>query len=580
MNLVPPLVIALLLSSAAFLPVVQRWRPARVPLFAFLGTLAAALVWLAAAGSLPLSVTLSRWPETLALLPWQWQVDEIAWLLSALWLLLLAAALLVGAAVHLDPLAAQESDGQLPAAVTTLWPALRPWWPAVQPGLLLLLGATGLIATWSASLVGIVTGWTLLAATWIVLLLLATPFEASRRGSSGPPVGLLVRLGAGFSGPLFVWLAAAALPVTVNRGGQLAEIGQWPLPAGAWLLLAAVWQMGIFPLHLWRPLDCRLPAYTAALLHTAPALAGLSLLVRLVSATDVALSFGLPLTALGLLGLLVGVAMSWSVAADKARAVAALALGHASIVLLVGMWAGGEALLLEARVLLIGTGLLFLSTVAQNGDRPAWYTAGTMVAVAALAGLPFTAGFTGRAALYNAWLADGRFLLVLVSVLLHIPLLATAFYITWGKQPGAAAHGVTLTSLRLGLLPPAVALPEREKWPGLLVAGALLLPAMALIKGSGLPLADVHFFTWPALLVPAVAGVILLRYLPFLRETQMALRQVVGLDLPLGRLYGTVGRLLATAGSALRETAAILEGEAGLLWLILLLLLFWVAWIM
>jgi hypothetical protein len=579
MNLVPLLVIALLLSSAVSLPVIQRWRPALVPRFAFLGAAAAGLLWLTAAGSLPLSVTLSTWPEALALPAWQWQVDDVAWLLSALWLLLLAAGLLIHTAVHLEPLPEEEPGGEASIA-EQLWPSVQSLWPAVQPGLLLLLGAAGLIATWSASLAGMVTGWTALAATWIGLLLLATPFRETRRGIGGPPAGLLVRLGAGLSAPLFVWLAAAALPVSVNRGGELAEIGRWPLPAAAWLLLAAVWQMGIFPLHMWRPLDCRLPAYSAALLHTAPALAGLALLVRLVSATDVALSFGLPLTALGLLGLLVGVAMSWSVAADKTRAVAALALGHASVVLLVGMWAGGEALLLEARVLLIGTGVLFLSTVAQQSDRPAWYAAGPVLAVAAVAGLPLTAGFTGRAALYNAWLADGRFILVLVSALLHIPLLATAFYIAWWKHAGTAAHGAGLSSLSVGLLPPTVTLPEREKWPGLLVAAALFLPALALVKGSGLPLAEVRFITWLALLAPVVGGVILLRHLPFLRETQLAFRQVVGLDLPLARLYQNVGRLLAAAGSALREAAAILEGEGGMVWLLLLLLLFWAAWVM
>jgi hypothetical protein len=580
MNHVPLFVLALLLGGATLLPAVQRWWPARMPQVAFLTAATTSLVWLLAAGFLPLSLTFSEWPVALSLLPWQGLVDEVAWLLSALWLLLLAAALLVHAATSLAPEAhRQDANGQPVTGERLLWPALEPVRPALQPALLLLLGATGLIAVWSNSLAGILTGWTLLAAIWILLLLLATPLKESRHGSGEPPGHLLVRLGAGLSAPVFLWLAAAALPAAVNGGGLLSEIGQWPLWASAWLLLAAVWQMGIFPLHLWRPLNWRLSPYTAALIHTAPALAGLSLLIRLVTATDVALSFGLPLTAIGLLGLLAGAAMSWSVTGERLRVVAALALAHASLVLLVGMWTGGQALLVEARVLLIGIGLLFLSAGAKNEPRPAWYVVGPLLAAASLAGLPLTAGFTGRAALYNAWLDDGRFVLVLVSVLLHIPLLATAFYIAWRSRPGDVSGGITPVSLNLGLLPKEMALPEREKWPGLLAAVALLLPAITLITPSRLAFAEVRFVTWLAILAPVAAGAVLLRYLPLLREGQLALRQVVDLDLPLGWLYETVGRALAAAGSALREAAAILEGEGGMLWLVVLLVILWLAWL-
>jgi hypothetical protein len=584
MNNVPLFVLALLLGGAALLPAVHRWWPARVPQVAFLTAATTSLVWLLAAGFLPLSLTFSEWPVALSLLPWQGLVDEVAWLLSALWLLLLAAALLVSVATSLAPEARrQDANGQPATGETLLWPALEPVRPALQPVLLLLLGATGLIAFWSNSLAGILTGWTLLAAIWILLLLLATPLKESRHGSGERPGHWLVRLGAGLSAPIFLWLAAAALaaalPAAVNRGGLLAEIGQWPLRASAWLLLAAVWQMGIFPVHLWRPLDWHLPPYMAALIHTAPAVAGLSLLIRLVNATDVALSFGLPLTAIGLLGLLAGAVMSWSVTGERLRVVAALALAHASLVLLVGMWAGGEALLVEARVLLIGIGLLFLSAAAQNEPRPAWYVVGPLLAAASLAGLPLTAGFTGRAALYNAWLDDGRFVLVLVSVLLHIPLLATAFYIAWRSRPGAVSGAITPVSWKLGLLPKGMALPEHEKWPGLLAAVALLLPAITLITPSRLAFAEVRFVTWLAILAPVAAGAVLLRYLPLLREGQLALRQVVDLDFPLAWLYQNVGRALAAAGSALREAATVLEGEGGMLWLIVLLVILWLAWL-
>lgn len=579
MNNVPFLVIALLLGAAALLPVVHGWRPSRTAELAFLAAAVAGLIWLVAGRFLPLSLTFSNWPAALSLLPWQWRIDDVAWLLSALWLLLLVAALMVNAFLGLTPRAGQSNDGPAQGGGFPRWPTLEPLRPLFQPVLLLLLGASGLVAVWSDSLAGIVTGWTLLAAVWLLLLLLVAPVKEPRRDNDNTPVRLLVRLGAGLSAPLFLWLAVAALPETANRGGLLSEIGQWPVTASAWLLLAAVWQMGIFPLHLWRPLDCHLPPYVAALIHMAPALAGLSLLIRLVTATDIALGFSLPLTALGLLGLLVGATMGWSVAGDKTRAAAALALGHASLTFLVGMWAGGEALLAEARVLLVGGGLLFLAAAAQNVGRPAWFVAGPLLAVASLAGLPLTAGFAGRAALYNTWLENGRFILVLVAALLHIPLLATAFYIAWRGRPELVSGGASPLGLRIGLLPASATLPDRDKWPGLLLAVTLLLVALSLISRDGVPLAEVRLVTWLALLAPVVASAALLHYQPQLREVQVALRQIMGLDLPLAGLYDNVGRALSVAGSGLREAAAILEGEGGMLWLILLLVLFWLAWL-
>jgi hypothetical protein len=567
MNNVPLLVIALLVMGTALLPAVYLWRPARLSGVAFLVAAAAGLIWLPAGRLLPLSFTFSNWPAALSLPAWHWSVDEVAWLLSALWLLLLVAALLINATLGLPGTAGSSSDDQVAVG-------LLPVWPALQPALLLLLGAAGLISVWSDSLAGLLSGWTLLAAVWILLFLLAGPLKESRRGSENTPARLLVRLGAGLSAPLFLWLAAAALPEGTHRGGLLAEIAQWPLPVTAWLLLAAAWQMGIFPLHLWRPLDWRLPPHVAALIHVAPALAGLSLLIRLVTATGVALDFGLPLTALGLLGVLAGAVMAVSITADKVRATAALALGHAGLAFLVGMWAGGEALLAEARVLLVAAGLLFLSVTAQDSARPPWFAAGPLLAAAALVGLPLTAGFAGRAALYQAWLDNGRIILVLVSTLLHIPLLAAAFQIAWGSRP--ISGGVAPVNMKFGLLPAAVMLPEREQWRGLLPAVALLLPAMTLVSASGL---EAHLVVWLALLAPLLAAVALLRYVPQLRDGQRALRQVVGLELPLGHLFQNVGRLLAVAGYGLRQATTILEGEGGMLWLLLLLVVFWLAWL-
>ncbi|MCI0398817.1 MAG: hypothetical protein L0322_28345, partial [Chloroflexi bacterium] len=379
----------------------------------------ALLAVLLAGLALPLDLTLSRWPAIAQLPPWTLHLDQTNWGLSLAWLLLVLAV-----SFALPRVGRVGEPNSAPSPAGLLW-----------------LAAAGLVALWAGSPAALLAGWALLALAWVAFLSTATHPPLNLAHWPRPPAFLLLAL-------LLAWLAAGSLP---ERPAAALATEQWPAQAKGWLFLAAVVQLGAFPLHGWRPLGRPLPAAPAALAHVAPAAGGVLLLAHLAPAAAIAPLYAFLATAFGLLGLFVAAILAWSHADRPEWVAAAVALGQAGLLLLVAAWAGREAVLAEGRVFILATGLLFLAAV-QPRPRPLWARAGFLLAVAALAGLPLTAGFTGRAALYTAWLANGRAFLLLLAALVQIPLVAAAFRLAWRDDQPAPAftlsppHLVTLST--------------------------------------------------------------------------------------------------------------------------------------
>jgi formate hydrogenlyase subunit 3/multisubunit Na+/H+ antiporter MnhD subunit len=263
------------------------------------------------------------------------------------------------------------------------------------------------------------------------------------------------------------------------------------------------------------------------------------------------------LTVLGLLGMVVGASLALTHIQRPGWSAAALSLALVSVIAMIGTWAGSGAVLASTRVLILGLGGLFI-VAGWQGTRPKWLVAASLIFVAALAGLPLTAGFYGLASLYNAWFTDGRFIVVLAVALLFMLLIAAGTAIAWPKKPGEDRI----------LLPPI----------GQAQYGfALMLLVIGLFALPGLPLSDIRAVTWLAILIPAVAGFALSRYISQVHDVQDALRGAFHLNLPVVRLGSAFERLLAGAGVVIRESAAILEGEGGLLWLLILVVVLWLA---
>ena len=197
-------------------------------------------------------------------------------------------------------------------------------------------------------------------------------------------------------------------------------------------------------------------------------------------------------------------------------------------------------------LLAVGT-LLLAARVAETGVLE---KVGPLLALAALAGFPFTAGFAGRAAVYDAWYAGGRGLLVLVTALLHVPFLAAALLLVWDRAPARANR-------------------RRQLVTGL----TLLLPALGLLGISGLGNASI--VAWLAILLPIESAVLLVYYLDETDTARQMVRDALSLPFDLRPFLRPVKSAARTLALSLHQAVALLEGERGLLWLLLILLFIW-----
>lgn len=518
--------VLLFLASVGAATVALYFRPHLVnALLPAVGTILL-IVLLPAKTRIPAEVLVR--PGEIGTLPsWSWQMSNAAWWLNFSLLLLVIAAGL--------------TQWARPSQTTS---------PLLSVTLSLLLVSSTLIATIAVSWPALLSAWVLLAGVWFLLLNL----NANSSGKSTVALGPLFFLGAG---PLLLWLALLTLPQASGTTGL--DVRAWPTLTRSLLLLAALLQLGAFPFHFWRPLSRRwqrrspqiLPLSTV-LAHTAPVIAGAALLARLEAATDISLAFALPLTLAGLFGLLWAANTAWRFSDDRMRLAGALALGQASLVLLASTWAGPEAILAEARTFLLANGLLLL--VARRDDIDLLAALAAMLAVAALAGLPLTTGFTGRTALYDVWLSNGRWLLLLVTALLHIPFIAA-----------------TLLLLRSGVAT------GWRKWPDTRreIAGSagLLLPALGLLGFSGLGTAS--FTTWLAVLLPTAAALLVIYFLEETEAVQQMVEEALSLPFAPRPIFDPLRRGIRHLIAGLAEAATILEGERGLLWLLFILFIIW-----
>jgi len=178
-----------------------------------------------------------------------------------------------------------------------------------------------------------------------------------------------------------------------------------------------------------------------------------------------------------------------------------------------------------------------------------------LLALLALVGLPLTAGFSGRSALYEAWLGQERWILLLVSALLHI-LLAMA-----------AARAFLNRRARQNEIPKMT--PEN-----LLPLAISLFPALGLLSIGRL--ASTPVLAWIAILLPIVAGSLLAYFVGDLAQLRPALREAFSFKVP-GLQDVQARRFAPRVGQAVREAASILEGEGGFLWLLLFLVILWLA---
>ncbi len=488
---------------------------------------------------LPVSATLSAWrPADLFGAGLALNIDGLAWLFALAVLSTTLAALVTGLA--------------------------RPGGRRVGSRMLmLLLTLAALISIFGNNLLTRVLAWALLDLVYFLALVFLA------EGQRLEPQAVL-NLALNSIGTLLA-VAAAVLISRTNPDLSLRAAAISP-QSTLLITLAAVFRLGLFPLHYAMPSDLTIRQGLGTLLRLLPAAVALETLSRLAA-------YGMPevvrpwLVVFALAAALVGALQLWNVS-DARRGLVYLVISQSGVALLAGLWdtaTGALSMTAIALSLILSGALIYLSS--GHDEQRVWSTGWPLAGLAALAGVPATLGFMGVGHLYGDLLAAGGFgWLVLIGLLASQAILIAGLFFAsfWPGQP-LEVEPALLAAYFGGLSLPAVLL--------VLTAVFATIPGpIALLQNLGF-LGFSGFGSLAGLILAGVtvaAGYGLWRYDTAVRER---VGQWTGLPLAvLGRLdwlYAGVWNLVRAAGNLIDNLRAIVEGEGAILWALVIGVVVW-----
>lgn len=525
--------IVLLLAGAAAL-VVLHFVP-RFQATALVATSLAALAWLtllAQSAFLPMVANVSAWPENLPTRAGLvLEVDWLAWALGVTALTLTLSTLLTSFA----------RPGGRRAGVR---------------GAMLLLTATALIALFSRNLLTRVVAW----VGFDVVYFLALILPARDRGLQPQAVLHLAFNSAGT-------LLALAAAVVVNQQTGFPSLREAALSPEASLLitLAAVFRLGLFPLHLGLPAEANIRQGLGTLLRLFPALVALEMMTR-VTGSGVAVEVEGWLTVLALAALWVGSVQLWATE-DPRFGLTYMVVAQSGVALLAGLWGGAQAaanLVAHAVALALGGGLIYLSQ-GHADTRRAW-TALPALGALIMLGLPLSVGWVSAVGVYGGLIMNGEWLIWALLVAGQTVFAAGVWRVVF--WPGEPVEGL-----------PAI------QAAYVLGLGVLAVIGVGLGLGAplwgGQPLAGEALFGQPALaafvslLVTMGGGLAGWRYEQLTRAYADKPAQALLAVLRLDWLYEAVWRVIRLFTQTMLGLAQVLEGEGALLWAIIVVLVIW-----
>ncbi len=397
----------------------------------------------------------------------------------------------------------------------------------------LLVTAFGLLAVSAANPLTLVLAWTAIDLVELVAMLRSTQ-------NPDQTEGVMVAFAARLLGTALVLWAA----IRSAAGGVRMDFASIPPEAGLYLLLAVGLRLGILPLHLPYQQETNIRRGFGTILRLVSAASSLALLTRIPSrAIDTPLTpYLLVLTALG--GLYAG--WMWLRASDELTGRPFWLLGMAALALSASLRANPAGSAAWGLTLSTGGGFLFLYSARQRGSL--WLA---LLSGLGLSALPFLLAASG-------WPSGSTALAVFILPYLPIQALLMAGFVRHALHPGE------------------VSLESQPGWArGLYLFGLLLLIAIQILLGLwGWEGAAVVGVWWAALASLGMAAGLLVLGLRFLSRTAPAGSGGRWADiLRLNWLYRFLWGLFRLAERLGRALTGAIEGEGGILWSLLLLVL-------
>ena len=488
---------------------------------------------------LPVTATLSAWgPADLFTAGLSLSVDGLAWLFALAVLATTLAVLVTGLA--------------------------RPGGQRVGTRLaILLLTMAALMSIFAENVLTRVLAWALLDLIYFLALI----FLADGEGLEPQAV---LNLAFNAVGTLLA-VAAAVLIIRTSPTLSLRDAALTP-QSTVLITLAAVFRLGLFPLHLALPTELNIRQGLGTALRLLPAAVALETLSRLAAFgfADVVRPW---LVVFATAAALVGAVQLWN-ADDPRRGLVYLVVAESGVALLAGLWGGAEgalSLTVTTLSLLLGGALVYLST-GHDDQRP-WPTALPLVGVAALAGLPLTVGFLGIGHLYSSLLTTGGLawvVLLLVVIAQSIVVAGLLYAVFWPGQPLPSEPALVAAYLG-GLSLPAAFLV-------LTALFATLAGPIVLMQRLGF----LGFSGWASLASAVLVGLTLAggyAVWHFDAVIRDRVGNLAGLAFtPLARLdwlYRLAWNIIRGLGSLVDNLRAVLEGEGAILWALVAGVLMW-----
>ncbi len=499
-------------------------RPTLIMVITAVAALAALLTVPHAA---PFTEIVAAWqPISVFTTPLSFRVDRVAWLLALGFMLILNAT----------------------AFTWVAYPGRQR--PAPR-ALSLLLIATAIASVFASNLLTLAIAWGMLDLVFVSALLLR----------SGPEVGRRAALAIVFnvSSTVCVWIAALLIENQANSlYWHLFNAQEGPR---LWLAAAVVLRVGLYPFHQWLPVELSNEPDRSVLLFTVPSATGLALWVRLTLSNALPAQSIVP--ALSILSALVGAGLAWR-ASQPRNGLPYAALGLSGLVVLGAVTHGHPGILIAATL----NWMFILTSLFISRDlhpRKPYWSIGVFVAALSLAGLPGTLGFAMLQPLYTDLVQSKQWLMLAACVLAEAGLIAAAVHLLLKTAEESLAHGVGRQiswgiAITLAVAPLVLLAFAPEMIPGLPSIGAMLselglIGAIAVIVSIGLGI----YGAWR-------------RQTAVLRSTiesngsGAAWESILRLEWLNSALFYAIDLLTGI----LRAVARVIEGEGGLLWTLVL----------
>ncbi len=412
----------------------------------------------------------------------------------------------------------------------------------------LILAGLGILAVLAGNPLTLLLGWSALDIVE-TLIILSQVKQSARRAS------LVIAISARVGGIAMLLLGGI---VTWSKGETLtfATISS---EASPYLLLAAGLRLGVLPIHLPFLDEVPLRRGLGTSLRLVPAAASLILLVR-TATVPISASLSPYLLALSALAALYG-AVTWVTSTDELSGRPSWLLGMASLAMAAAILAQPQASLAWGIASLLSGGLLFLMTPRQRNLLPL-----PILGLISFSALPFTPAWGGTY-IYMIYASPGFAEKPLISAVLTPILLL--------------AHALLLAGYLRHSLRQIDSLEVMERWMWLIYpVGLALFPITHFLLGV---------WTWPQPtnlpFIGWIVGVLALGLatLPWLWKRRTTHPLFVRLPdwgpslrdkaISLNWLYRPFWAVYLFLGQLLSLISSILEGDGGILWALVLLVL-------